>query len=165
MRNTHILKWVRNKVGKKHVFYPTRITIIICRHTYPMTQWKHVSCSTPYQVPPIIMIELNTWWRHQMETFSALLAICAENSPVPGEFFAQRPVPRSFDVFFDLRKQLSKQWWGWWFETLSHPLWHRNELESSSDACIHHVSPHITFVIAVSSNGDDISGKATTFCI
>ena len=23
------------------------------------------------------------WWRHQMETFSALLAICAENSPVP----------------------------------------------------------------------------------
>ena len=27
-----------------------------------------------------------TWWRHQMETFSALLAICAGNSPVPGEF-------------------------------------------------------------------------------
>ena len=25
-------------------------------------------------------------WRHQMETFSALLAICAGNSPVPGEF-------------------------------------------------------------------------------
>ena len=38
------------------------------------------------------------WWRHQMETFSALLAICAENSPVPGEFPAQRPVTRSFDV-------------------------------------------------------------------
>ena len=38
-----------------------------------------------------------------METFSALLAICAWNSPVPGEFPAQRPVTRSFDVFFDLR--------------------------------------------------------------
>ena len=25
----------------------------------------------------------NTWWRHQMETFSALLALCAGNSPVP----------------------------------------------------------------------------------
>ena len=37
-----------------------------------------------------------------METFSALLAIC--------EFPAQRPVTRSFDVFFDLRlnKRLSK---------------------------------------------------------
>ena len=38
-----------------------------------------------------------------METFSALLAICAGNSPVPGEFHAQRLVTRSFDVFFDLR--------------------------------------------------------------
>ena len=64
-----------------------------------------------------------------METFSALLAICAENSPVPGEFPTQRPVTRSFDVNCDLRpdKRLSKQSWGWWFETLSHSLWrHRN---------------------------------------
>ena len=46
-----------------------------------------------------------------METFSALLVICAGNSPVPGEFPAQRPVTRNFDVFFDLRpnKLLSKQ--------------------------------------------------------
>ena len=67
----------------------------------------------------------NTWWRHQMETFSALLAICAGNSPVPGEFPTQRPVTRSFDVYFDLRpnKWLSKQSWGWWFETLSCSLW------------------------------------------
>ena len=52
------------------------------------------------------------WWRHQMETFSALLAICAGNSPVNGEFPTQRPVTRSFDVFFHLRlnKQLSKSW-------------------------------------------------------
>ena len=38
-----------------------------------------------------------------METFSALLTICAGNSPVTGEFPAQRPVTRTFDVFFDLR--------------------------------------------------------------
>ena len=47
----------------------------------------------------------------------------------PGEFPTKRPVTRSFDVFFDLRlnKRLSKEWWGWWFETLSRPLWlHRN---------------------------------------
>ena len=51
------------------------------------------------------------WWRHQIETFSALLAFCAWNSPVPGEFHAQRPVTQSFDVIFDLRlnKRLSKQ--------------------------------------------------------
>ena len=44
----------------------------------------------------------SSWWRHQMETFSALLAICAGNSPVPGEFPTQRPVTQNFDVFFDL---------------------------------------------------------------
>ena len=83
-------------------------------------------------------LTLITWWRHQMETFSALLAICAGNSPVPGEFPAQRPVTRSLDVFFDLRlnERLSKQSWGWWLETLSCPFWrHRNDtlLNPSSD--------------------------------
>ena len=42
-----------------------------------------------------------------------------------GEFPAQRPVTRSFDVFFDLHlnKQLSKQPWVWWFDTPSWSLW------------------------------------------
>ena len=42
---------------------------------------------------------------------SAFLALCAGNSPVTGDFPAQRPVTRSFDVFFDLRlnERLSKQ--------------------------------------------------------
>ena len=44
------------------------------------------------------------------ETFSALLAICAGNSPVTGEFLR-------------LNKRLSKQSWGWWFETPSRSLW------------------------------------------
>ena len=65
-----------------------------------------------------------------METFPTLLAICAGNSPVTGEFPAQRPVTRSFDIFFDLRlnKRLSKQWWGWWFETPSRPLWRHSNV-------------------------------------
>ena len=48
-------------------------------------------------------LHMAKWWRHQMETFSAL--------SVTGEFPAQRPVTRSFDVFFDLRlnKRLGKQ--------------------------------------------------------
>ena len=60
-----------------------------------------------------------------METFSALLALCTGNSPVSGWFSAQRPVTRSFHVFFDLRlnKRLSQQSWGWWFKTLSRSLW------------------------------------------
>ena len=71
------------------------------------------------------------WWRHQMETFSALLAICAGNSPLTGEFPTQRPVTGSFDIFFDqrLNKRLSKQWWGWWFETPSRPVWRHSNGE------------------------------------
>ena len=51
------------------------------------------------------------WWRHQMKIFSALLDLCDGNPPVTGGFPSQRPVMRSFKVFFDLRlrKRLSKQ--------------------------------------------------------
>ena len=59
------------------------------------------------------------------ETFSALLALCVGNSRATGEFPSQKTVTRSFDASFDLRlnKRLSKQSWGWWFETPSHSLW------------------------------------------
>ena len=75
-----------------------------------------------------------------METFSALLAICAGNSPAPGEFPTQRPVTRSFYVFFDLHpnKRLSKQWWGWWFEMQSRPLWRQcNEMPDHCPGELH----------------------------
>ena len=67
-----------------------------------------------------------TWWRHQMETFPALLALWERNPPVTGGFPSQRPVtPRRFDVFFDLRpsKRLSKHSRRRWFETPSCSLW------------------------------------------
>ena len=67
---------------------------------------------------------------------SSLLAFCARNSPVPGEFPSQRPVTRSFDVSFDLRlnTRLCKQSWGWWFKTPPRPLWrHRNATYESLD--------------------------------
>ena len=79
----------------------------------------------------------NTWHRgfrsshnHAMMTssngtiFRVTGPLCGEVTG-PGEFPAQWPVTRSFDVFFDLRpnKRLSKQPWGWWFETPPWSLW------------------------------------------
>ena len=49
----------------------------------------------------MLVVEVFSWWRHQMETFSASLALCAGNSPVSGEFPTQRSVMRSFGI--DLR--------------------------------------------------------------
>ena len=69
------------------------------------------------------VIFCRTWWRHQIETFSALLALCGGNSPVSGEVPSQRPVTRSSDFYLRLNKRLSKQSWGWWFDTPLRSLW------------------------------------------
>ena len=71
-------------------------------------------------------IELLSFWWNMMTSSNGTIfrvtgPLCREFTG-PGEFPAKWPVTRSFDVFFDLRlnKRLSKQPWGWWFET---PLW------------------------------------------
>ena len=82
-----------------------------------------------------------------MEAFSALLVHCAGNLPVTGELPSQRPVTRSFDVFFDLRlnRQLSTQSWGWWFETPSRPLWrHCNRFWRELAALLRHRTVYAT---------------------
>ena len=89
-----------------------------------------------------LRLDLVPLWRRLMETFYALQALCAGNSPATGEFPSQRPVTRSFDVFFDLHlnKRLSKKSRRQWFETSSCSLWrHCNAKEHP-----YHVSPHST---------------------
>ena len=102
----------------KRWYFPHWQYMVIIGHEL-RSNWVHSALRCQAVIGP------DSWWRHQMETFSALLAICVGNSPVPGEFPSQRPVTMSFDVFFDLRlnKRLSKQSWRWWFKTLSRPLW------------------------------------------
>ena len=60
-------------------------------------------------------------WKH----FRVIGHLCGEFTGPWWIPHTQRPVTRSFDVFFDLRlnKRLSKRSWGWWFETLSYSLW------------------------------------------
>ena len=77
-----------------------------------------------------------------METFSALLALCVGNSPVTGEFPAQRPVTRSFDIFYQrLNKRVSKQSWGWWFDTPSRSLLWRHCSVLNISYKIRHTNP------------------------
>ena len=78
-------------------------------------QWSHWWPTDP-SIPYTMMTSSNR------NIFRVTDPLCGE---FPGEFPSQRPVTRGFDVFFDLRmnKLLSKQEWGWWFETLSCSLW------------------------------------------
>ena len=90
----------------------------------PRHKFLAIGVSCEYYLQNRVVISF-AWWRHQMETFPPLLALCAGNSPVTGEFPSQRPVTRSFGVFFDLHrnKQLSKLSRRPSFETSSRPLW------------------------------------------
>ena len=117
MQDGKVVKTVPSAVPKHDVPRPSVGT---------MLTYKLVKFSVKFLWLSMI-IRASTWWRHQMEICSMLLAICTGNSLVPSEFPAQRPVMQSFDVFSDLRlnKWLSKQLWGWWFETLSCPLCRR----------------------------------------
>ena len=56
--------------------------------------------------------------------FRVIGPLCGD-SPVTGEFPSQRPVTRSFNVFFDLHtnKWLSKQLRRWWSEMASRSSW------------------------------------------
>ena len=102
-------------------------------------RWTSNTCSSVLS-PPLAEIDpVSLVWEKVMMTssnwnFSALLAFCTGNSPVSGEFPAQRPVTRSFNILFYMRlnKRLGKQWWCWWFETPSRTLWcHCNDRETS----------------------------------
>ena len=86
-----------------------------------------------------------SWWRHQMEAFSTV------TGPLCGEFTWhrwipwQRPVTRSFDVFFHLRlnRRLSKQSRRRWFETPSRLSWRHCNVQCQDYAVtvmIHSVS-------------------------
>ena len=62
---------------------------------------REIWCLTPPGSGTVLVSSSNQYirWRHQMETFSALLALCEGNPPVTGGFPSQRPVTRSFEVF------------------------------------------------------------------
>ena len=81
-----------------------------------------VSCVTPQIFP--VCIEMLMMTSSNGNIFRVTGHWCGEFTG-PGEFPTQRPVTRSFVVFFDLRlnKRLSKQPCGWWFDTPSWSLW------------------------------------------
>ena len=92
-------------------------------------KWHFRPCVTKWQLPLHMMTSSNGI----IFRFTGLLW---GEPPVTGGFPSQRPVTRSFDVFFDLRlnKRLSKQSRRRWFETQSRSLWrHCNEPVTHED--------------------------------
>ena len=121
-KETHILNSLLQRVTWRNWLYRYFDTNNHKNSCFPISQiWLiflccfHADTMTWKRLPKYWPFVWETWWRHQMETFSAWLAFCAGNSPVTGGFPKQRPVTQCFGVFFDLRpnKWLSKQWRRW----------------------------------------------------
>ena len=98
---------------------------------YDHSWWCHGSFSEVKLSGSRLLI-IWSWWRHQKETFSALLTLCVGNSPVTGEFPAppykgQWRGALMLSLICALNERFSKQVWGWWFETPSRPLWRRRK--------------------------------------
>ena len=119
----------------KYIFLneDVRISVNISLKFAPMGQIKNISVMVRRlgdkpSSEEIIFSLLTMMTSSNGNIFRVAGHLCGEFTG-PGEFPAQRPVTRSFDVFFDLRLNTrpSKQSWGWWFETISRPSWrHRN---------------------------------------
>ena len=78
---------------------------------------------------PITVVLTGKWTVMSFMMTSSNGSIFRVTGHLCGEFTGPRWIPRTkardAELFFDLRlkKPLSKQWTGWWFETLSRPLW------------------------------------------
>ena len=131
-------------------------SMLVRQHLYiDSGTWTSLTCTSPTRIalthnsrighPPPRLLPLTfgkwlLWWRHKMETYSALLAFCEGNSPVTGEFPSLRPVTWYFEFFFDLHlnKRLGKHYRRWGFETPSRSLWrHCNEILAYQLICYH----------------------------
>ena len=99
------------------VSHQTHNCLCLTHRNIPMahiiTVGSVINRDTPLIALHPMYLEFIPWWHHQMETFSALLAFSAGNSRVTDDFPSQRPVRRSFDIFFDLRlnKRLDNSWY------------------------------------------------------
>ena len=117
----------RSRVAMRFPINQSRNAVVLAKSI--MVKWKHyvirhvIESSVAYR--SFIFAMPNFMMTSSNENIFRVTGLCAGNSPITGEFLSQRPVTRTSDVFFDLclNTRLSKQSWGWWFETPSHSLW------------------------------------------
>ena len=88
----------------------------------------------PRTVLVVICKIWSTWWRHQNKKISALLVICAGNSPVTGQWRGAL----MFSLICAWINGWVKHWWDWWIETPSRPLWRHCNVWSSIHARLWH---------------------------
>ena len=103
-----------------------------------------------------------TWWRHQMETFSALLALCAGNAPVTGEFPAQRPVTVRLCCAL---LWLYIDWFSISIRLTSLALWQSNDCPSASKATLMNTDKYFIWIHYEQLHNHNKAKHNKTVCI
>ena len=110
-----------------------------------------------FQEVQLRKLSWNSRWHHQMETFSALLGLCAGNSQVTGEFPSQRPVTQG--CFFDLRpyrNQISLCTTRLHYSELALPQLILNSRQSRTVQVLWYFTDNGTYVLGVWYTHDDV---------
>ena len=99
------LEWISNFIWHCVMDVLVYFCLDLSQSNFEPSRWKSSAdwvpqiyvnyCFLQISSSDLTKMRAYTWWRHQMEAFSALMAVCAGNSPVTGEFPAQRPVTRA----------------------------------------------------------------------
>ena len=108
-----IFQW-HLKLNTKFFIHAHRFKNIVCETLYMLFRHEYVKQESA-----------KSWWRHQMKLFRRVTGLLCREFTDHWWFPSQRPVTRSFDVFFDLRlnQQFSKQWRRLWSETSLRLSW------------------------------------------
>ena len=126
LSHVHFAKWIcfLGLIFLQPLRHPTTILVVLKGTNEPNPSYIEIEINSrpwnPEQIFQYIHHDVIKW-KHFPRYWPFVRVIHRS----PGEFPTQRPMTRSFDVFFDLclNKRLSKQSWGWWFEMLLSPLW------------------------------------------
>ena len=133
---------IRNQSMNAHCFTPVHFKISqSVRYTLHVVKYDHVLDISWKWIQWAHLLVMMT--SSNGNIFRVTGPLCGEFTG-SGKFPTQRPVTRSFDVFFDLRlnKRLSKQPWDWWFETPSWSLWRHCNVNSGGPRFIRRFSRH-----------------------
>ena len=102
-------------------FCVNTFTIRLMQPIWPVSATERSTINTIYaaRINDTGRVKIRLWTQDDVKHFPRYWPFVRGNSP------KKTPVTRSFDVFFDMRlnNHLSKQSWGWWFETPSRSLW------------------------------------------
>ena len=129
-----ITLWNFYITGQQHTALYIPKTSKISEIMFRARKIPHTRRSRVNNLVPFAVILEESWWLHQMELLSALLALSVGNSPVTVEFISQRPVRRGIDIFFELllkKKRLRKQLRSRWFKTPSRSQWRHCNVSTS----------------------------------